>query len=300
MARRWLVDTGSAHDIVRDSAIRNCPQWKTEMREPLALSTANGVMQANEVCHLSVPALAIDIDAVVLPSTPCLLSVGARCMEEGFTFVWRAKRAPYFITPDGKRIQCEVHNRCPYLSADAPSCAAVRGDPADDLIDSEAETELALPDTVPPQECVDAPEAGEPAVGACPNVADWEAVASESSGRSWSVRAEVAMRESRLPADFRDLPPEGQRAVVGQTIWRELLLAFPSHAGVLTELLMSRRTLQSLITDVGYPLRVIEEARHILVSERVPCDQGSWETPTAAPALVASGGIIRPEASSWR
>ena len=114
LVRRWLVDTGSAHDIVRDSAIRNCPQWKTEMREPLALSTANGMMQAREVCNLSVPSLSIGIAAVVLPSTPCLLSVGARCMEEGFAFVRKAKRAPYFITPEGKHFQCEVHNRCPY------------------------------------------------------------------------------------------------------------------------------------------------------------------------------------------
>ena len=61
LVRRWLADTGSAHDILRDSAIRNCPQWKAEMHEPLALSTANGIMHAREVCNLSVPSLAIDI-----------------------------------------------------------------------------------------------------------------------------------------------------------------------------------------------------------------------------------------------
>ena len=110
LVRRWLVDTGSAHDIARDSAIRNCPQWKTEMREPLALSTANGVMHAREVCNLSVPSLAIDIEAVILPSTPCLLSVGRRCMEEGFTFVWKAKRPPYFITrrANASSVRCTI------------------------------------------------------------------------------------------------------------------------------------------------------------------------------------------------
>ena len=99
-------------------------------------------MHAREVCNLSVPCLAIDIEAVVLPSTPCLLSVGARCMEEEFTFVWKPKRPPYFVTPEGRRIQCEVHNRCPYLMADAHTCAATMCDGDRASVDSEAATSV--------------------------------------------------------------------------------------------------------------------------------------------------------------
>ena len=36
-------------------------------------------------------------------------------MEEGFDFHWHAGKAPYFITPDGRKLRCRVKGRAPVI-----------------------------------------------------------------------------------------------------------------------------------------------------------------------------------------
>ena len=59
------------------------------------------------------------IKPLLLSNTPPVLSVGKRCMEEGFSFHWPANEAPYLVGPNGKRHQLEIDNLVPYL-ADPP------------------------------------------------------------------------------------------------------------------------------------------------------------------------------------
>ena len=51
----------------------------------------------------------------VLPSTPAVLSVGQRCLEKGYDFVWRKNSAPYFVRPDGKAVILKLDGRVPYV-----------------------------------------------------------------------------------------------------------------------------------------------------------------------------------------
>ena len=53
--------------------------------------------------------------AHVLEDTPSVLSLGKRCMEQGYTFVWPSGREPYMINSEGDKIKMEVHDLIPYV-----------------------------------------------------------------------------------------------------------------------------------------------------------------------------------------
>ena len=47
--------------------------------------------------------------------TPAVLSVGYRCMHQGYTFIWLAGKAPCMITPEKVIIPLDVIGDVPYL-----------------------------------------------------------------------------------------------------------------------------------------------------------------------------------------
>ena len=46
---------------------------------------------------------------------PWVLSVGKRCVEEGYSFIWVARTTPVLISPSGTQIPLVVNNNVPYL-----------------------------------------------------------------------------------------------------------------------------------------------------------------------------------------
>eukprot|EP00435_Cladocopium_sp_Y103_P060221 s26_g22.t1 len=53
--------------------------------------------------------------AHVLEDTPSVLSLGKRCMEQGYSFVWPSGREPYMISSEGNKIKMEVRDLIPYV-----------------------------------------------------------------------------------------------------------------------------------------------------------------------------------------
>eukprot|EP00959_Pyramimonas_sp_CCMP1952_P348939 7311067-Pyramimonas_sp.AAC.1 len=51
-----------------------------------------------------------------MPETPCVISVGERCMDRGFSFFWPAGRMPYLLLPNGQRVDLIVECKIPYLT----------------------------------------------------------------------------------------------------------------------------------------------------------------------------------------
>ena len=89
------------------------------------MSTPNGLVDANKSVSFNVPELGSPIDAYVLEHTPTVVSIGTRCMNLGYHFVWRPYKRPYIITPGGKKITLEVINNVPYLPVvKSTPCAA--------------------------------------------------------------------------------------------------------------------------------------------------------------------------------
>eukprot|EP00972_Heterocapsa_arctica_P092851 13694804-Heterocapsa_arctica.AAC.1 len=56
-----------------------------------------------------------EISSFVLQDTPAVLSVGDRTVNKGYNFIWPAYSNPYFITPNGFRVELEIIDNIPYL-----------------------------------------------------------------------------------------------------------------------------------------------------------------------------------------
>ena len=63
-----------------------------------------------------------EVHAVELGDTPPLLSVGRRCLNEGYSFVWIAGRNPYFGTKEGMTPPCKTSFGVPYIDTEDPDC----------------------------------------------------------------------------------------------------------------------------------------------------------------------------------
>ena len=63
-----------------------------------------------------------NITPYVLENTPPVLTVGYRCMEMGYTFMWPTAQEPYFIRPDGVVIRLTVEDYIPYLVPNSSHC----------------------------------------------------------------------------------------------------------------------------------------------------------------------------------
>ena len=76
--------------------------------KPLILETANGQIHASKEARMHLVNLGAETRALILPNCPSLLSLGKRCMDEGYDFVWRRGQKPVLITPNGRRVVLEV------------------------------------------------------------------------------------------------------------------------------------------------------------------------------------------------
>ena len=111
----WIADTGSAQDLI---ARRELGHLKARPSErPINILTANGPSSAEEQCIVEVPSIASKAEPYSLPETPSVLSVGQRCMDEGYDFVWRAVKRPYFQQNGGKKVYMDVKDYVPYLKS---------------------------------------------------------------------------------------------------------------------------------------------------------------------------------------
>ena len=84
----------------------------------------HGSTRADEVADVTVDALHQDFTPYILDETPPVLSVGVRCMEQGYSFVWPADSRPYFIRPDHKVIELKIDGWVPVID---PSCKVISG-----------------------------------------------------------------------------------------------------------------------------------------------------------------------------
>ena len=59
--------------------------------------------------------LSLPIQPLVLADSPAVLSLGKRCLEDGYSFHWPAGEQPTFVGPDGKHIPLIVRHNVPYV-----------------------------------------------------------------------------------------------------------------------------------------------------------------------------------------
>ena len=102
------MDTGSEQDLISEGMLKTANATNRRVSDtPICLATANGSTRTDEVADVTVDALHKDFTPYILDETPPVLSVGVRCMEQGYSFIWPADSRPYFIRPDHKVIELE-------------------------------------------------------------------------------------------------------------------------------------------------------------------------------------------------
>ena len=102
--KHWLADTGCGYDLVsRRHVARIANNIKASSR-PLTFSTANGATEATEDICLKLDELDEDIEPYVLPSTPVVISIGRRCLDQGYDFRRPAGNNPTSSAPLARQL----------------------------------------------------------------------------------------------------------------------------------------------------------------------------------------------------
>ena len=112
---RWLGDTGTDQDIVGESQQVVTRSNIREADVNITLSTANGPITADRSIDTHIPALCEGFSPYVLKDSPPALSIGQRCLEDGYDFVWGRDNKPIFVRPDNEVVQFKMSSRVPFL-----------------------------------------------------------------------------------------------------------------------------------------------------------------------------------------
>jgi hypothetical protein len=116
VSSKWLLDTGAAKDLVSRSKASKFPDALVDAKN-ITFMTANGTASQNEMRPLVMrgkgATTADAVEAYVLGECPCVLSVGQRVMEQGYTFIWAAGKRPCLIDSNGKAIVADIEGHVP-------------------------------------------------------------------------------------------------------------------------------------------------------------------------------------------
>ena len=112
---KFIMDVGCGHDLVsQGKATRNNLETFVGGKT-MHFQTANGTTDSDIVTRFSTNCFDEPVEAHILESTPSVLSVGKRCMNHGYSFIWPEGREPYMINREGQRIQLYVKGDIPYI-----------------------------------------------------------------------------------------------------------------------------------------------------------------------------------------
>ncbi len=100
--RSWLLDTGCRFDLTTRAAVPPYLQGSSmKATVPIALSTANDLVNGEMVVRQQIMEFKEVAEPYILDSTPDVLSIGRRCVEDGYAFHWEpSSLAPTMITAD--------------------------------------------------------------------------------------------------------------------------------------------------------------------------------------------------------
>ena len=84
--------------------------------------TANGSTATQTEAEIDLGTFDMTSQACVLDDTPSVMSLGKRCMGEGYSFVWPSGKMPFMITKNGERIDLTIHDNIPYVDLGTYEC----------------------------------------------------------------------------------------------------------------------------------------------------------------------------------
>ena len=118
----WLADIGASYDVVPKGLAEVYGWKKVPLPEPIRMGTANGPVETQGAVLTWILGMSEEVHALEFGGTPPLLSVGRRCLSEGYSFVWIAGRNPYFVTKEGMILPCKTSCGVLYIDTEDPDC----------------------------------------------------------------------------------------------------------------------------------------------------------------------------------
>ena len=115
--KRFILDSGSGHDLISSTRISrmDLPTYDDKV---VNFHTANGVTCSTKRSSIKFEAFNEPAEAHILEDTPSVLSMGKRCVDLGYSFVWPTGRTPFMLDPNGNIIEMTVKDYIPYVSVD--------------------------------------------------------------------------------------------------------------------------------------------------------------------------------------
>ena len=115
--KKFIMDSGSGHDLIALKKVDRM-DMETYEDEMANFDTANGLTSTSKMTDIQFDVFEEPVRAHVLEDTPSVLSMGKRCLEQGYTFVWPSGKDPFMIDNNGLMINMKVKDHIPYVNLD--------------------------------------------------------------------------------------------------------------------------------------------------------------------------------------
>ena len=127
--KSWLIDSGSEIDVVSKSDLPSVNATNARSSpKPVNLTTANGRTKAANFADVKIGVLEDTFSPYILEESPLVLSLGKRCLDEGYGFAWPPGGEPVLLRPDNTVIKLKLEGHVPVIDE---SCKQVSRETAD-------------------------------------------------------------------------------------------------------------------------------------------------------------------------
>ena len=115
--KRFIMDSGSGHDLISAKKIdrMDLPTYDDMV---VNFHAANGVTSSTKRSDIKFEAFDEPAQAHILKDTPSVMSMGKRCIDLGYSFIWPSGKTPYMIDSNGDIIEMTVRDYIPYINID--------------------------------------------------------------------------------------------------------------------------------------------------------------------------------------
>ena len=115
--KRFIMDSGSGHDLISAKKIdrMDLPTYDDTV---VNFHTANGITSSTKRSDIKFEAFDEPAQAHILEDTPSVMSMGKRCVDLGYSFIWPSGKTPYMIDSNGDIIEMTVRDYIPYINID--------------------------------------------------------------------------------------------------------------------------------------------------------------------------------------
>ena len=115
--KRFIMDSGSGHDLISAKKIDRM-DLPTYYDTVVNFHTANGVTSSTKRSDIKFEAFDEPAQAHILEDTPSVMSMGKRCVDLGYSFIWPSGKTPYMLDSNGNIIEMTVRDYIPYVNID--------------------------------------------------------------------------------------------------------------------------------------------------------------------------------------